>query len=579
MRRFLLHITLSVLALLTSSLRARAQPAPFEVGAIALPELGRVKGIVFCPGRGGEEYGHKVASLGDIDGDQIDDWLVGNNRCDSLVEFPGLPEDLLLYRGVQGGLPDPYSGERIGPTEVRSFTRFLTSGDFDGDGHVDLCCRIQVAGDTSYGNTGYQIANVVVFWGNASGRYTLEDTTRLECDADMWLAAQAATTIRRGADSPAALVMGVLSGYRRNVGPVALPGMYIYTLDSGERWGRSGVGRKPVWRWWTLPSGPERVNTSLGHIDHDGDHYDDILVYGEADGNSSRGRLAILYGRSGGLPDTAEVEAVSFTSAAGHSSQVIDITGDGVAEIVLHAGAEEEVKVYIGFRGQRLAEQYGTGHDPPRPGEGWSRPWVRLPLPYKTASWPRSVDRVFNLGDADLDGVADIWVWVDGTLLCYTTGDHFNQWADAWVDFTGTGLPRSLTWSPNLDGSSISTKLIGTAGGVIYAKASRQLPKGWAQYPLPAGTGKPTTDVDVSDLSDRVIRIRPNPARGAAVVEWSGDMQCARLFNSLGQCVWERDFDTGLHLLQFSTEPFPSGLYLLRFDGVVDCRQIFLIIQ
>jgi hypothetical protein len=130
----------------------RGTPDPRNEKVICLPQIGRMEGTLDCV-RGGEQYGRNIYAVGDVNHDGLQDWIVGHLRCDTLIELgPGshaVAEELLLYRGVRGGLPSGESGERIGPSEVGSVTSYLASGDWDGDGNIDIAISVELYNDTS----------------------------------------------------------------------------------------------------------------------------------------------------------------------------------------------------------------------------------------------------------------------------------------------------------------------------------------------------------------------------------------------------------------------------------------------
>jgi hypothetical protein len=132
----------------------RGNPDPRNEKVICLPTIGRMEGKLTCV-RGGEQYGRNIYAVGDVNHDGLQDWIVGHIRCDSVMTINGslrTAEEILLYKGVRGGLPSVESGERIGPSEFGSATSFVASGDWDGDGNIDLACRVQIYGDSSFGN-------------------------------------------------------------------------------------------------------------------------------------------------------------------------------------------------------------------------------------------------------------------------------------------------------------------------------------------------------------------------------------------------------------------------------------------
>src|SRR5688500_1068384 len=156
---------ITVLAgLLVGSSSLLSQPErriiPRHPYAIHLPELGRVAALPGACFLGRET----LSAVGSVNSDSIHDWVASRQLCDSTVTGQR-PEELLLYKGVRGGLPNPADRVRIGPPEINARPRFVTSGDWNADGHLDLCTSISIYGDTTRaGRTGIQLSSMVVWW-------------------------------------------------------------------------------------------------------------------------------------------------------------------------------------------------------------------------------------------------------------------------------------------------------------------------------------------------------------------------------------------------------------------------------
>ncbi len=414
---------------------------PRDYEATCLPEVGHERGNLTCQSDTREDYGARTLQvIQDVNGDGVPDWIAGRYLCDTLVPplTDHLPQEILLHYGRTATIPGIDNAIRIRAREIASNTLYIASGDFDGDGNIDICAKIEQADDTTFGNTGYDIGYVVVFWGTNGGNFSIDDTTRLECDADIFLYVGNGTSFKVGKRD--GLLFNTGAGYSRGLEVVRFARVYMYLLEPGQRWGRNGVTRKPIVRWWNAPNEeflqPHGTSIPIYQaIDHDGDGIEDVVMTSNSEISvTSPVWTAVLYGRPNALPDTNEYEVAVLDSAAGLDSYYSDITGDGIPELIVLKGQIQQAWVYLGIRGQRLHEQYGSGKDSGSAIRNWGRPWtmVRLAGEIGGFNWYRGSHlRLWDLGDGDGDGVSDIWVDNGSYILCYGTGDHLDDYADA----------------------------------------------------------------------------------------------------------------------------------------------------
>lgn len=477
--------------------------SPLDPDVQPLPERARRGGVSQClPGQR-EEYGRSVYALLRLVGDSLGNWIIEHQLCDTLVGGRE-PNELLLYRGEPDSIAPSSAGVRIGPDEVGSFTQFLTAADFDQDGYLDLLCYVEIIGDTMFANTNYQIGYPIVYWGSKSRRYSTTDTSHLAGESDAWLGVFGAGVLDYHKDSMVLCLVSNTYDYYGHDSIGKGPGIRIFTLKRGERWGRSGVPNHAVWRLWNRPRVDFRGGTSI--LDHDGDGALDLALHFPGDEFGRNATVSVLYGRKNNLPDSNQLQSVRMDSANGRWGLFTDITGDGIPELVAHGGNDEVLRIFIGLRGQRLLEQYGSGKDPERPGEQqwWGRPWATLRLPrIFWTGWPSSVRQVIPLGDGNGDGIDDLWIMsADRYLLCYTTGEWLDDYVDGIHDlragdwFYPADYPETYAIGQNLDGRGGTLKIVGTTSGVHYLGENRSLPRAQQRiHRLPAGTGRPTTAV------------------------------------------------------------------------------------
>ncbi|HVZ40122.1 MAG TPA: T9SS type A sorting domain-containing protein [Candidatus Kapabacteria bacterium] len=496
--------------------------------------------------------------VGDVDNSGTADFLAYN-----------LGGQLLLYKGVPGRFPTPSEGERIGPSELNSITEFLASGDFDGDHHVDIVVKIRIQGDTSAGNRGgYDVCRLVVFWGNDSGRYSIQDTTRLDCGAQMWLAITNGVGADVNGDGVDDLLVCDLLGFSNNT-VIDLPKMMMYQGHHGERWGRNGVPSSADWRFWGQTA---RDYTAISALDQDQDGVTDI-IFARNDAAVVDGRLSVLYGRSGLLPDTNNFQTVSFAPSAGRYALFSDVTGDKVPDLLIGSGRDDFVKVFVGFKGQRLLEQYGSGHDTAQPGSGkwWGRPWDTVWLPRRiNPEWFGDNDRLFDLGDANLDGVGDIFAFSWPYMVEYNGGRRLDSLADALIDITPGTTLITLKSLGNIDGSgrNIIALTAENDNEIRFYAPTRDISSFGEDRDLPPGTGVAAVERPFVPAAPTLrLAAVPNPSHGEVDLQWdaAGTGQATLLLaDASGREVRRVQlpaFDTHA---TFTTAGLPAGVYVVR---------------
>jgi hypothetical protein len=156
-------------------------------------------------------------------------------------------------------------------------------------------------------------------------------------------------------------------------------------------------------------------------------------------------------------------------------------------ELVMTCGSQKTFKVFAGRPRQRLAAQYGSGNDGPIEGQGWwNRPWQVVKQPNALHDGWLPIAQMSNapLGDANLDGLDDIWTYSPPFLLCYTTGEYLDQWADGFIRIGELYAGANLG---DIDGSGVQTVALHYdqtprqaytpfPGGIIFIKQNRRLP-------------------------------------------------------------------------------------------------------
>jgi hypothetical protein len=557
---------------------------PRHVNAICIPESGRMAGLVDSCSipLSGEQFGRQIVPLGDISGDGLADFLVARIRCDTVIPgYNNYPYEILLYKGVRGGVPASKNGERIGSNEIASRTSYVAHGDFDADGIVDLAVRIQLMPDTSSGNVdnNYDISSLVVFWGSSGGHYSVQDTTHLACEGQAWMDILQSCSVDIDNDGVSDLC--VFNGYGFSNGrPVRIPYMHIFRGQRTKRWGRNDVENTANWVWWNSLLGDRIVV-----IDQDGDGALDFGFHTNV--SAGTGTVAVLYGRRGMMPDTAAAQSVDLSVANGHVSQFLDISGDGVPELIVTSGSENTIKVFIGLKGQRLQEQYGTGIDPPNPDSAhwWGKPWCQLWLPKKiNANWFYDYYRLFDLGDANHDGYNDIYTISWPYLLCYTGGKYMDSLVDALVDIRPWGNIASGVVLGDIDGSGEQTMAIGN-DGVRFLKPSRAIPSQWNQERRFPQQTLAHIDDTTREENGNIWHLHalPNPAGGEVTIEWQGKQQSGTaritISDAGGRSVANFEVETASSSARWRPDHAPAGIYYITIRTSVSSATTQVVLQ
>jgi hypothetical protein len=491
---FLLGLAVSPVAESQSRIR------PIAPNAVELESIGSMTGTIRKQVREGvsEQFGRQVESLGDVNRDGLMDWAVTRLRCDTTATGR-LPQEVLVYHGTRGTLPEPLSGARIGPAEILSITDLLTIGDFDADGHRDIVMRLCVFGDTTANNTsGFDVSNLVVFWGNVRGDFSLVDTTRLCPTTQAWLDIPAAIATDFDSDGvDDLLVQSAKVGLTRGV-VAPMPGLLLYRGSRGVRFGEGSVSRSASWHYWQSPESGRTKSSearALSPVDQDCDGAVDVVFYKDDVGVAE---LAVLYGdKRRSLPDTASLESVRFTLCNGRASLLSDVTGDASLDLLVACGPERLLRIYPGRPGQRLLAMYGRGIDGPQSGlEWWNRPWAQIPTPDSLHDGYSSTGYTGFLpfGDVDRDGSDEIWMTSEPFILGFQGGSGLDSLADASMRMPSSQL-TSVAVLGDVDGTGRRAIAVGYdvlpadpadpfPGGIRFVWGNKEIPKGYASSRL-----------------------------------------------------------------------------------------------
>ena len=328
------------------------------------------------------------------------------------------------------------------------------------------------------------------------------------------------------------------------------------------------------------PDGGDRNRGTIGFINQNADGHLDFVEYGDKTDIGVYGSVSVTYGRPDGYFDTKDVESVRFDSIHGHISKFVDVTGDlapAAPELLVNTGDDNTCRIYAGKRGQRLREQFGDGDDPPVEGKGWwARPWAVIWMPAKLDDgWGVSgYNAIFDLGDANLDGIGDIWTRHEELLLCHTSGTRL----DSLIDAIGRSPYHDILSIGNLgdiDGSGVPTIAMSYDqfpsdyqhpfnGAVMFIKPSDEVPTiGGSYRRLP----QQTTDAPQTEEAAMGLQAVPNPSNGRIVLSWSrAQAKSLTISDALGRNVLHEDVTGSAHEFIWDTRRAVSGTYLVSLS-------------
>jgi VCBS repeat-containing protein len=356
---------------------ARAQslfPPTFELAGLAAGDGG--DGFVLNGIAGGDFSGWSVAGAGDVNGDGVDDLIIGawgadsnvnsyinNDSGESYVVFgqsdqgDGFPAslDLSALNGTNGFVLNGIDGSVSFRGGDRSGRSVAGAGDVNGDGVDDLIIGAPYADATGRSDAG---ESYVVF-GQSDGFPASLELSALDGDNGFvlngiddtnysgWSVAGAGDVNGDGVDDPiigatgatgggaSYVVFGQSTGFPASLELSALDGTNGFVLNgiAGDESGRSVAGAGDVNGdgFDDLIIGARRANPN-GNFDSDeaGESY---VVFGRSDGFSASLELSALDGTDGFVLNGIDEEDFSGDSVAGAG----DVNGDGVDDLIIGA--------------------------------------------------------------------------------------------------------------------------------------------------------------------------------------------------------------------------------------------------
>jgi hypothetical protein len=277
------------------------------------------------------EFGFRVRSAGDVNGDGYGDVIVGARLYDAESGSPGNRADqgaAFLYLGSASGLSaSPDWSFLTGQLNARGGAG-VGAGDVNGDGYDDV-----IVGAPLYDGGQTNEGRVWIFHGSASGSSSSPDTT-LEIDSGNSNFGYTATTAgdvnNDGFDD-------VIAGAHNYDGSQTDEGRAFVFLGSA-----GGVSTSWAWSFQSGEADAQLGISAEGVGDMNGDGYDDIAVgsnLADSETRTDAGHVAVFRGSASG-PEAAPVWSEAPPYSGGDFGWRLvggDVDGDGLFELIVGA--------------------------------------------------------------------------------------------------------------------------------------------------------------------------------------------------------------------------------------------------
>jgi hypothetical protein len=283
------------------------------------------------------------------------------------------------------------------------------------------------------------------------------------------------------------------------------------------------------------------------------------------------GGLQVIYGTaSGGFPDTTAIDVLDFTPIIGEASVLSDVTGDGVPDLVVSCGKRDVIEIFAGKPGQRLQELYGTGTDSADRATGRRpvRPWAHLSLPHAiNDAWFRST-AAFSLGDADGDGVDEIW----GTSYPYLMGYRGLDALDSLADIVYRGDSYRDLQITAFRAAGFPVYAFCSQGRIGYYRiVEPPFPNSYTSYALPHDPdfrcqhASAVNDAPHPEPASLAFQIEPNPATAQQRITWQPTDGTATItvHTMQGEPIWTTTLAATNGVAIWQTDTLASGVYAI----------------
>ena len=393
--------------------------------------LGSASGLCATPSWTAEgnqteaNLGMSVASAGDVNGDCYDDVVIGAQNYDNGETNEGRA---YLYFGAASGLSTLPSWTAESDQAYAGLGNSIASaGDVNGDGYDDV-----VVGAPGYDNGEENEGRAYLYLGSASGPSGTPSWAAESNQANVWYGASVASAGDVNGDGYDDVVIGA-PGYDND--GISEGRIYLY-LGSP-----SGLSSTPSWTAEGDQNSGHFGISAASAGDVNGDGYDDVVAGAlwYDNGETDEGRAYLYLGSPSGLSSTPSWTAEGNQANARFSwsvSSAGDVNGDGFDEVVVGAwpydnGETDEGRAYL-----YLGSPSGLSSTPSWIAEGNQA----------NARFGRSVA---SAGDVNGDGYDDVVIGADtfdndemneGRAFLYLGGEYLTEDEKSFIESYGLAL-------------------------------------------------------------------------------------------------------------------------------------------
>jgi len=314
---------------------------------------------------GQQNFGDTADSAGDVNGDGLDDLIIGGE------------DDAYLYLGSSSGLPPTYiwSGQGYG-----LYGHAAGAGDVNGDGYTDF-----VIGSPQYENSEFREGALYVYHGSATG--VLSQPLIVESNLEnAWLGMGAGTAGDINGDGYGDIVASAPYGN----------GCMTYVFAGSA----AGINPAPIWTGCdTCDYGGEADVGTAGDVNRDG--YSDIII-GQHEYSSPlffAGRVRVYYGTATGIA-AVPWEAVGAQAECFFGKSVAsagDVNNDGYSDVLIGAPEYDNGQLAEGRSYVYLGAATGLSATP-----AWTKE--------SNVAYANFGEEVDSAGDVNGDGICDILI-------------------------------------------------------------------------------------------------------------------------------------------------------------------------
>jgi uncharacterized repeat protein (TIGR01451 family) len=298
---------------------------------VAFVYHGSAAGLSLTPdwmGEGNQEsadYGYKVSTAGDVNGDGYNDVIVGARFYDNGEDDEGAA---FVYHGSAAGLSLAPDWMAESDQEFAYYGPVGTAGDVNGDGYTDV-----IVGAYGYENGEGDEGSAFAYYGSAAGLSLVPDWTAESDQSSAFFGIEVAPAGDVNGDGYADVLVGAFQ-YDNGESDEGAAFLYYGSADGlslTAGWSAEGDHDSSRFGGSVDPAG-----------DVNGDGYGDVIIGARLydNGQFDEGRAFVYYGGPSGPSEEANWTADSDQSSAEFgvvTGAAGDVNGDGFADVVVGA--------------------------------------------------------------------------------------------------------------------------------------------------------------------------------------------------------------------------------------------------